>query len=96
MIGGAPVCSRDEKPKEHRVLAERLAKMGSMAAHNFNMGLRTYYFSISILAWFINPIIFMVAATSIVFILYQREFKSSTLRILMQSKPINFKQSNEN
>ena len=93
MIGGAPVCSREEKPKEHRVLAERLAKMGSMAAHNFNMGLRTYYFSISILAWFINPILFMVAATSIVFVLYQREFKSSTLRTLMQSKTIDLKRT---
>lgn len=93
MIGGAPVCHKAEKPKEHKALAERLAKMGSMAAHNFNMGLRTYYFSISILAWFINPVIFMLASTSIVFVLYQREFKSSTLRTLMQSKTIDITKS---
>lgn len=90
MIGGAPVCLRSEKPKEHRVHAERLAKMGSMAAHNFNMGLRTYYFSISILAWFINPLMFILASTGVVFVLYQREFKSSTFRTLMQSKTIDF------
>lgn len=88
MIGGAPVCNKTERPKEHKALADRLAKMGSMAAHNFNMGLRTYYFSISILAWFINPALFMIASTCIVFILYQREFKSSTLKTLMQSKTI--------
>ncbi|KZZ59947.1 hypothetical protein A3762_15985 [Oleiphilus sp. HI0125] len=64
-----------------------------MAAHNFNMGLRTYYFSISVLAWFISPIAFMAAATSVVFVLYQREFKSSTLKTLMQSKAIDFSQT---
>jgi uncharacterized membrane protein len=35
----------------------------------------------------------MVAATSIVFVLYQREFKSSTLRTLMQSKTIDLKRT---
>ena len=93
MIGGAPVSYREENPKQHKALAERLAKMGSMAAHNFNMGLRTYYFSISVLAWFISPIAFMAAATSVVFVLYQREFKSSTLKTLMQSKAIDFSQT---
>lgn len=91
MIGGAPVCTRADNPKQHKKLAERLAKMGSMAAHNFNMGLRTYYFSIAVLAWFINPLAFIIAATGVVFVLYQREFKSSTLRTLMQSKTLNFK-----
>jgi len=90
MICGAPVCKRAEKPKEHRLHATRLAKMCSKAALNFNLGLRTYYFSISVLAWFISSIAFMAAATAIVFVLYQREFKSSTLRIMMQSKTLNF------
>jgi uncharacterized membrane protein len=86
MIGAAPKISRIESPKQHSAEAERMATMGSMAAHNFNMGLRTYYFSIAILAWFINPIVFMFASASVVFVLYQREFKSATLKTLMSSE----------
>jgi uncharacterized membrane protein len=57
-----------------------------MAANNFNLGLRTYYFSLSVLAWFINPWLFMLMVTGVVFILYRREFNSSTLRQLVISR----------
>lgn len=84
MMGGAPVMdSADSALKKE---AERIARMGSMAAHNFNMGLRTYYFSIAVLAWFLHPILFMVASATIVFVLYRREFKSSTLKTLMNEQ----------
>lgn len=86
MLGGAPVLSEEHDHKAHQVAAQRLAKMGSMAAHNFNMGLRTYYFSIAILAWFINSWLFMLCSAGVVFVLYRREFKSSTLRLLMTSE----------
>jgi len=91
MLGGAPVLSEhssnaeDSSNKEHHVTAQRIAKMGSMAAHNFNMGLRTYYFSIAILAWFINPWLFILCTGGVVIVLYRREFKSSTLQTLMSS-----------
>lgn len=84
MMGGAPVMdSADSALKKE---AQRIARMGSMAAHNFNMGLRTYYFSIAVLAWFLHPILFMVASATIVFVLYRREFKSSTLKTLMNEQ----------
>ena len=57
--------------------------MASMAANNFNSGLRTYYFSIAMLTWFISPWVLMGASALIVVILFRREFKSSTLKILV-------------
>jgi uncharacterized membrane protein len=82
MVGGAPLPSEQCTEEQRNALANRMASMASMAANNFNVGLRTYYFSISILTWFINPWLFMACSTFIVFILFRREFKSTTLKIL--------------
>lgn len=85
MIGGAPTPSEQICETEQKAHIHRIAKMASKAAHNFNVGLRTYYFSIAFLGWFINPWLFMLASTGIVLVLYRREFKSSTLKTLMMS-----------
>lgn len=85
MVGGAPLPAEEPTPAQLRAHAERIARMASMAAHNFNLGLRTYYFSISILGWFINPWVFMMLAFTVVVVLYRREFTSSTLHTLMMS-----------
>lgn len=93
MVGSAPTPSENICPQEKEAQAKRLAKMASMAASNFNIGLRTYYFSIAVLGWFINPWIFMLASAGIVMILYRREFKSSTLRTLLMSDGKQFEQT---
>lgn len=85
MIGGAPAPEEHISERQSDAHANRIAKMTSMAANNFNSGLRTYYFSLAILGWFINPLLFMALAAGVVFVLYRREFKSSTLRTLMMS-----------
>lgn len=85
MIGGAPLPAENPSAAQQRAHAERIAKMASMAAHNFNLGLRTYYFSISVLGWFINPWLFMLLTFTVVVVLYRREFTSSTLQTLMMS-----------
>ena len=85
MIGGAPLPEEKVLDQQVDAHASRVAKMTSMAANNFNLGLRTYYFCIAILGWFIHPWIFMVLTTGVVYVLYRREFKSSTLNTLMMS-----------
>ena len=64
-------------------LAERAARVVSLAAHQFNQGLRTYYFGLAMLAWFINPWIFMLVTAGVVGVLYQREFHSSVLHVMV-------------
>ena len=85
MIGGVPRPADGVSEQVRQANAARIAKMTSLAANNFNNGLRTYYFSQAVLGWFINPILFMGLSTLIVFVLYRREFRSSTLKTLMMS-----------
>ncbi len=86
MIGSAPSPSQNSSLDVKTACADRIAKMTSMAANNFNIGLRTYYFSQAVLGWFINPLIFMGLSALIAFILYRREFSSSTLKTLMMTE----------
>lgn len=82
LISGAPVI-KDEGDLAHKY-ATRVTKMISLAAANFNMGLRAYYFGLAALTWFIHPILFMACTTWVVYILFRREIRSRTLRILME------------
>lgn len=86
MIGGAPMPSDGVQEKELMSHANRIAIMSSLAANNFNLGLRTYYFSMAVLGWFINPWLFMALSGGVLFVLYRREFKSATLLQLVSSQ----------
>ena len=81
MIGGAPLLTED-RMREIDAHASRIAKMASMAANNFNTGLRSYYFAIAMLGWLIHSALFIALALAVVWILYRREFTSSTLKTL--------------
>jgi uncharacterized membrane protein len=61
---------------------QRAASMVGAAAETFNDGLRAYYFSFALLAWFISPLAMVVATAIVVAILYSREFRSEVLSIL--------------
>lgn len=85
MIGGAPLLKSGQDDRLKQAHANRIAKMASMAANNFNTGLRTYYFSIAVLSWMISPWVFMLVTLVVLWILYRREFSSSTLTTLTMS-----------
>jgi uncharacterized membrane protein len=87
MLGGAPQKGDQPTSREHRAYATRIANMTSMAANNFNLGLRTYYFSLAVLGWFVNPWLFMLLSAGVVIVLYRREFRSNTLHELVVSQP---------
>jgi len=61
---------------------DRAAAMVGAAAETFNDGLRAYYFSFALLAWFISPLSMVLATVIVVAILYNREFRSEVLSIL--------------
>lgn len=62
--------------------AERAGHVVAMAAETFNDGLRAYYFAFAAIGWFFSPLIFAVATAGVVWILYQREFRSQALSAL--------------
>lgn len=86
MIGGTPMPTDEMVDAARSAYAIRNANLMSMAANNFNAGLRTYYFSLAVLGWFVNTWVFLILSTGTVLLLYRREFKSRTLHELMVSR----------
>lgn len=84
LVASAPMAGeRNVSDQERRSFAERAARVMSMAANQFNFGLRAYYFGMATLAWFIHPWFFMGVTAGVVLILYRREFRSDVLKVMV-------------
>ncbi len=84
LVGAAPMIGeRHVSELERRSFATRAARVISLAANQFNFGLRAYYFGMAMLAWFINPWFFMLVSAGVVLILYHREFHSRVLAVMV-------------
>jgi uncharacterized membrane protein len=81
VMGAFPQPDKAQTP-EAQAIAERAARVNALAVQTFNRGMRTYYFGMAALAWFIHPWIFIGATLLVVLVIYRREFKSKTLRTL--------------
>ena len=64
---------------------ERAARVLDSAGHNYNNGLRGYYFGMAALASFLHSALMIVSVLIVVGILYHREFRSRTLQALAES-----------
>jgi uncharacterized membrane protein len=83
LIGAAPD-GRALSPEELQQYANKAAKVIDQAAHSFNYGLRAIYFSLALLAWFINAWLLMVATVVVMLVMKHREFHSKALKALQQ------------
>ncbi|EZQ17274.1 DUF599 domain-containing protein [Pseudomonas sp. G11-1] len=93
LFGAAPLVGEKHVSEiERKAFTSRAAKVLSKAAHSFNLGLRSYYFALATLSWFINPWVFMMMTTGVVYVLYRREFRSAVLEVLMAT-PTHFPES---
>lgn len=68
-----------------QTFADEAAQVISRAALAFNLGLRSYYYGLAFLIWFVNPWFFALATTWVVAVLYRREFKSNVLQALVRT-----------
>jgi uncharacterized membrane protein len=83
LVAAAPEAERfisDGLSRE--AFADKAGRIVGLAAETFNDGLRGYYFAFAAIGWFFSPIVFLVATVGVVYILYQREFRSEVLGIL--------------
>lgn len=78
LVGAAPL-PKDGFDEEW---VRRTAWLSTLASKDFNQGLRAYYFGLSVIAWFVNGWLFMVATALVVLVLYWREYRSEALRTL--------------
>jgi uncharacterized membrane protein len=87
LIGSAPMLGeRHVSEQERKAFATRAAQVISLAANQFNLGLRAYYFGMATLSWFIHPWLFMLVSLGVVWVLYRREFHSDVLEVMVYTQ----------
>ena len=80
LIGAAPL--ETEPSPESDASADRIARLHGLAASHFNSGLRAYFFALAALAWFLHSALFMLVSAWVTYVLYRREFRSRSYKIL--------------
>jgi uncharacterized membrane protein len=83
LVAAVPAAEKGADPERHAAYINRIARITSYAGSNFNHGLRSYYFAVAALAWFLHPWLMVVATAWVIGILFHREFKSKTLHAMV-------------
>lgn len=81
MVGAAP--APDDRPETHNAFAHKVAELSMNAARHFNVGLRSYYYGLAALSWFLHPLIFIATLGWVMWVIYRREFRSNALAVLL-------------
>jgi uncharacterized membrane protein len=82
LVAAAPEAKHFTDEAGRQAFADRAGAIMGLAAETFNDGLRAYYLSFALVGWFFSPLAFVLATAAVVWILYQREFRSDVLAIL--------------
>ncbi len=85
LIASAPdpkVFESGEASREE--FADRAGRVVGLAAETFNDGLRAYYMAFAVILWFFSPLAYVLGTAGIIYLLYQREFRSEVLDVLRQ------------
>lgn len=87
MIGATPLltAATERQCDEH---AHRCAIISGLAAEHSSSGLRAFYYSIAVLAWFFHPFLFMIATTWVVVILTRRDYFSLSRAVLAEENDL--------
>lgn len=81
MIGATPEPG-DDDPEGRAAHVNQTAELAGIAAEHSNAGLRTYYFGIAAIGWFLHPIALIIATIWVLIILIRREFWSNSFQII--------------
>jgi uncharacterized membrane protein len=83
LVASAPEARQFEAGVASReAFADKAGRVVGMAAETFNDGLRAYYFAFAAMGWFFSPLAFMLATAGVIYVLYEREFRSEVLDVL--------------
>lgn len=82
VVAAAPPAAHFTADAEREAFAARAGRVMGLAAETFNDGLRAYYMSFAVTAWFFSPWAYMAATAFVIFILYRREFHSEVVAAL--------------
>ena len=73
---------KDQVTDDDRCAARRAAGILKLAGENFGQGMRSYYFAVAVLMWFVQPLFFIAATAIVTLMLYRMEFHSRTIDVL--------------
>ena len=82
LVAAAPEAASITDEAQRQAFADRAGRVMGLAAESFNDGLRAYYMSFAAASWFISPWAMLAATAAVLWVLYQREFRSEVLRVL--------------
>ncbi|MEQ1669384.1 MAG: DUF599 domain-containing protein [Hyphomicrobium sp.] len=82
MVGAMP--AHGSAAKLRPGFSEAGINVASLAGDSYNAGIRSYYFSIALMAWLIHPLLCLMTTLAITIVLYRREFYSPMLRALQK------------
>jgi len=84
MIGAAPdTFNSDEELFSY---ANNLGIVLNRSSQHFIEGMRGFEFALAALAWFIHPVMFILATTLVSLVIYRREFASRTLKAMIDDE----------
>lgn len=84
MVGAIPAPGSESERRSNFI--EAGSRLVALAGESYNHGIRAYYFSIPLMAWFIHPLMFLASTLVIAIILYRRDFHSPVLDALRRVK----------
>jgi uncharacterized membrane protein len=84
MVGAAP----DTFPSEEELFsyANNLGIVLNRSSQHFIEGMRGFEFALAALAWFIHPVVFILATIFVSLVIYRREFASRTLKAMIDEE----------
>jgi uncharacterized membrane protein len=85
VVGSAPEAGEQVPAASRQAFIENFSKLIDSAGHDNNSCLRAYYFALAVVCWLASTSLFVVASTLIVFVLFNREFRSSAVMAIQQS-----------
>lgn len=86
LVGSAPLA-----PVPPEIAAKEAAVLGrvlSLAVQSSNAGMRTFYFAVGTLAWFVGPLPFMAATAVMLGVLLRRQLFSRTFAAIREHRDV--------
>ena len=83
LIGATPLRSEIDEQAEDFV--QRIAGLINLEGLHFNQGLRSYFYALAALGWFIHPYLFIAATAWVTLVLYRRDYRSRALTYFSSS-----------
>ena len=88
LVGAMP--SHPERMNDSAALsnADKAARLSELAGDNFSQGIRSYYYAVPVLLWFLNAWLLIAATVLMTVVVFYMDFRSQTVRALAYTRDL--------